>query len=132
MPLDNGGTVAPGQSVLFPRAGPHGSLHGITVSASGNPIQLAAIGTYLITFQVSITEPGQLVLALNGAEQTYTVAGRATGTSQIMNTVILSTTTINSSLSVNNPSANVSALTITLNAGGNDPVSAHVVIIRLV
>ena len=35
-------------------------------------------------FQVSVDEPGQMDLALNGTELGYTVSGRATGTTQIV------------------------------------------------
>ena len=82
-------------------------------------------------FQVSVDEAGQLLVTLNGNDLEYTVAGRATGTSQISNTVILTTTLVNSCLTIRNPAGKAAALTITPLAGGTRPVSAHLVIPRL-
>jgi len=44
---------------------------------------------------------------------------------------IVTTTSINSILTVRNPADNSTALTITPSAGGTQPVSAHLVIIQL-
>ena len=74
---------------------------------------------------------GQLILTLNGEDLAYTVVGRATGTSQIVGMAIVTTTTINSILTVRNPAGNAAALTITPLAGGTRPVSAHLVIIQI-
>jgi hypothetical protein len=82
-------------------------------------------------FQVSITEAGQLILTLNGADLAYTVVGRATGTSQIAGMSLVTTTVINSILTVRNPAGNSTALTITPLAGGTRPVSAHLVITQI-
>ena len=82
-------------------------------------------------FQVSVSEAGQLVLVLNGAELPYTVVGRATGTSQIVGMALITTPVENSPLSVRNPAAGLSALTITPAFAGTDAVSAHLVITRL-
>ena len=68
---------------------------------------------------------------LNGADLEYTVVGRATGTSQIVGMAIVTTTVINSILTVRNPAGNTAALTITPLAGGTRPVSAHLVITQL-
>ena len=65
-----------------------------------------------------MTEAGQLLLTLNGQDLDYTVAGRATGTSQIVGMAIVTTTSVNSVLTVRNPSGNAAALTITPPAGG--------------
>lgn len=81
MPPDNAATVAPGTDVDFPRDGPSS---GAGISRIGpDSFNLAAIGAYRVFFQVSIGEAGQLLLTLNGEDLDYTVAGRATGTSQI-------------------------------------------------
>ena len=82
-------------------------------------------------FQVNVTEAGQLVIALNYAELAYTVSGRATGTSQIMQTSIITTTDESTQLSIRNPASEAAALTITPLAGGTEPVSAHLIIIKL-
>ena len=70
-------------------------------------------------------------MTLNGSELDYTVSGRATGTSQIVGLALVATTTENSILTVRNPSGNATALTITQLAGGASPVSAHLMIIRI-
>lgn len=129
MPPDNAATVAPGTDVSFPQDGPNS---GAAISRLGaSSFNLAEIGTYQILFQVSVDEAGQLMLTLNGAELSYTVVGRATGTSQIVGMYIIETTTINSVITVRNPSANATALTITPNSGGTQPVSAHLVITQI-
>ena len=92
---------------------------------------LGPIGTYQILFHVSVTEAGQLILTLNGQDLDYTVAGRATGTSQIIGMAVVTTTAVNSVLTVRNPAGNPAALTITPLAGGTRPVSAHLVITQI-
>ena len=126
MPPDNSATVAPVTDVSFPQDGPN-SGSGI-VRTGPDSFNLAEIGTYQILFQVSVTEAGQLILTLNGEDLAYTVAGHATGTSQIVGMAIVTTTTIDSILTVRNPAGNAAALTITPLAGGTRPVSAHLVI----
>ena len=126
MPPDNAATVAPGTDVGFPQDGP---TSGAAITRTGpSSFDLANIGTYQIVFQVSVTEPGQLILTVNGADLAYTVVGRATGTNEIMGVALVQTTVINSILTVRNPAGNSTALTITPLAGGTRPVSAHLVI----
>jgi uncharacterized protein (TIGR03437 family) len=129
MPSDNSSTVAPGSDVSFPQYGPTsvGSITPVTAST----FNLATIGTYQVMFQVSVDEAGQLDLSLNGAELANTVVGRATGTVQIVGMSLVTTTLINSVLTVRNPSANTNALTISTSAGGTLPVSAHLVITQI-
>ena len=71
------------------------------------------------------------ILTLNGSDLAYTVVGRATGTSQIIGMAIVTTTLVNSILTVRNPAGNATALTITPSAGGTRPVSAHLVITQI-
>jgi len=129
MPPDNAATVAPGTDVSFPQDGPNSGSDIARIGADS--FNLTQIGTYQILFQVNVSEAGQLQLTLNGAPLAYTVVGRATGTSQIIGLAILTTTTINSVLTVRNPADNSTALTITPLAGGTQPVSAHLVITQL-
>ena len=82
-------------------------------------------------FQVSVDEPGQLGLTLNSVELAHTVVGRATGTNQLTGMSLVTTTVINSILTVRNPAGNSTALTITPLAGGTSPVSAHLVITQI-
>jgi Collagen triple helix repeat (20 copies) len=130
MPSDNAATVAVGTDVSFPEDGP-ASGSGLIARTSPSSINLSAIGTYQVLFQVSVTEPGQLILTLNGADLSYTVVGRATGTSQIVGMALVQTTIVNSLLTVRNPAGNSTALTITPLAGGVRDVSAHLVITRI-
>ncbi len=129
MPPDNAVTVAPGTDVSFPQDGPNS---GADISRLGaDSFNLAQIGTYQILFEVSVDEAGQLILTLNGEDLEYTVFGRAAGASQIVGMAIVSTTVINSVLTVRNPAGNAAALTITPLAGGTRPVSAHLVITQI-
>jgi hypothetical protein len=130
MPPDNAATVGVGTDVDFPQDGP-ASGSGLIARLGPDSFNLAEIGVYEVLFQVSVTEAGQLILTLNGADLAYTVVGRATGTSQIVGMAIVRTTTINSILTVRNPAGNSTALTITPLAGGTRSVSAHLVITRI-
>ena len=126
MPYDNSSTIAAGSAIEFPNNGPTNNINITRISPS--TFNLSAIGIYEIIFNVSITEPGQLIIVINGIEQLYTVVGRATGTSQIIGNSLVSTNIPNSILSINNPLGNSTALTITPIAGGNNTVSAHLII----
>ena len=129
MPSDNAATVASGADVSFPQDGPTSSTD---ISRIGpGAFNLAQIGTYQVFFDVSTDEAGQLMLTLNDEDLAYTVVGRATGASQIVGTAIVSTTAIDSILTVRNPAGNSTALTITPFAGGTRPVSAHLIIIQI-
>jgi|GEM_PF-5138216 len=130
MPPDNAATVAVGAAVSFPQDGPNSGT-GVITRVSDTEFQLSSIGTYQVMFQVSVSEAGQLVLDLNDVDLPYTVVGRATGTSQIVGMSLVSTTEVNSQLSVHNPVGGFVALTITPYAGGAQSVSAHLVITRL-
>jgi hypothetical protein len=130
MPSDNAATVAPGTDISFPEIGPAQISTHITSNGS-SAITLADTGTYQVMFQVSVNEPGQLDLTLNGTELSYTVVGRATGTSQIVEMALVQTTGPNSLLTVRNPGGNSTALTLTPSAGGAYAVSAHLVITRI-
>jgi hypothetical protein len=129
MPPDNAATIAPGTDVSFPQDGP---TSGPTIVRTGpSSFNLTEIGIYQVLFQASVTEAGQLILTLNGADLPYTVVGRATGTNQIVEMALVQTTTINSILTVRNPAGNSTALTLTPLSGGTRPVSAHLVITKL-
>jgi hypothetical protein len=129
MPSDNPSPIAPGGSVAFPIDGP--SSNGGITRLSSSSFNLECPGSYLVLFQVPVTEAGQLVIALNGVEAAYTVVGRAQGNTQIVEMTIVNTFTKNTVLTVRNPAGNVGSLTVTPNAGGAQPVSAQLNIIRL-
>ena len=129
MPPDNAATVAPGTDVSFPQDGPNSGADITRLGADS--FELGPIGTYQVLFQVSVTEAAQLILTLNGEDLAYTVAGRATGTSQIVGMALVETTTENSVLTVRNPEGTAAAITITPSAGGVRSVSAHLVIMQI-
>jgi len=89
---------------------------------------LATADTYEVSFNVSVSEAGQLIVTLNGADLAYTVVGRATGTSGITGQVLVSTSVVNSILTIRNPAGNSTALTVTPLASGSRPVSASIII----
>ena len=125
MPPDNAATVATDSAVQFPQDGPSS---GVITRLDASSFLLPNVGTYLVQFQVSVSEPGQLMLRLNGSAIANSVVGRLTGTSQIAGLSLVSTNVTNSVLEVINPPGNSSALTITPLAGGTQSVSAHLVI----
>ena len=127
MPPFNGSTVAIGGAVSFPIAGTASGSD--IVESNGNTFTVATTGIYLVTFQVSVTESGQLALSQNGVALGQSVVGRATGTSQIVGTSMV-TASAGDTLQVIN-SSSPAALTITPLAGGTNPVSAHLTILRL-
>lgn len=127
MPPDNAATVAVGADVDFPQDGPNTDPL-IIARTSSDSFNLAKVGIYRISFQVTVNEAGQLMLTLNGSDLAYTVAGRATGTSQITATALVETTLVNSILTVRNPAGNSTALTVTPLAGGTRPVAATLLI----
>lgn len=126
MPADNAAMVAPGAAVSFPQDGP--STTGDTMRTSASQFTLGTPGIYRVSVQVSVTEAGQLVVALDGTELAYTVAGRATGTSQIIISTLVETTVADQVLSVRNPASSGWALSITPLAGGSTPVAATLLI----
>ncbi len=128
MPPDNAATVAPGAAVSFPQDGPSS---GSITRTNASTFTLATIGTYRVSFQVSVNEPGQLEVGLDGSALAYTVVGRATGTSQLVGESLVTTTSVNETLQVLNPAGNPTALTITPLAGGTHPVSASLTIERV-
>lgn len=126
MPVDNTTSVAVGSDVEFPQDGPTTSTG--TARSTASSFVLATPGIYRVTFQVPVDEFGQLVLTLDGAELAYTVTGRATGTTPIALTTLVETTSFDQVLTVRNPSGNITALTISPNAGGTHSVSATLLI----
>jgi hypothetical protein len=120
--------VAAGADVEFPQDGPNSG----TIERTGpSSINLPAVGVYRVSFSVPVSEAGQLILTLNGADLQYTVVGRATGTTTITGEAFVQTTVANSVLTVRNPAGNPTALTITPLAGGTQPVAATLIIEKL-
>lgn len=128
MPGDNPATVQPGGAVEFPN---NGIANSNFQRLGPSTFNLPEIATYEVSFQVSVQEAGQLVVVLNGMEQAATVVGRAISSSQIFGTCLITTTSVNTTISINNPNGNFPSLTITPLAGGTRPVSAHLIIKKL-
>ena len=129
MPSDNADPIAPGADVAFPQNG--AILNTDIGRVDDSSFLLNVAGIYLVQFQASVAEEGQLVLALDDVELPYTVVGRSATSSQIVGIALVAVETAGSTLSVRNPAANVGSLTLTPDAGGTQPVSAHLVITRL-
>ncbi|MBO7251091.1 MAG: collagen-like protein [Oscillospiraceae bacterium] len=131
MPADNPDPIPAGADVAFPQSGSV-SATGIT-RISDSSFSLEEPGTYQILYQVSAADGGQLVLTLNDAALAYTVVGQDnTGSAQITGMTLVTTTAANSVLTVRNPEGTGDPLTLTPNAGGPQPVSAQLTIIRIV
>ncbi len=128
MPGDNAATIAVNAPVLFPNTG---SSNGVITSPTSSTFLLPAIGTYLVQFQVSVDQPGQLMLRLNGVPIANSVVGRDLITDQIVGMSLVTTTTLGSILEVINAPLNSTALTITPIAGGTHSVSAHLSIMQI-
>jgi len=129
MPGDNPATIAGGSPILFPQNGPTSGAITRQGGASFTTFILPSIGTYLVQFQASIGESGQLALRINGVVDTNTVVGRSTGTDQIVGKSLVTTSVPNTTIEVVNDGA--VALTMTPIAGGTHSVSAHLLIIRI-
>ena len=84
----------------FPHIGPTNTVN--IIRFSPGQFILNNIGTYEVFWQASIAGSSQLALRVNGIVQTQTLAStRASG--QVINAVIITTTTSNSILEVINP-----------------------------
>jgi hypothetical protein len=128
MPPDNAATIPAGGPISFPEDGPtSGSIGRLDTST----FVLPAIGTYQVSYQVSILESGQLELDLDGLPLTTSVVGRATGTTQLVSDSLVTTTVADETLQVINPPGASSALTVGPHAGGTAPVGASLVIEQL-
>lgn len=130
MPTDNASTIAAGSDIAFPRLGSTSASD--IVRATASSFTLGPIGVYNIQFQVGVTDAvgSQLVLTLNGVQQASTVVG-IVGSGSINGSTILTTTVVNSVITVRNPSGNARAITVTASLGGASPVAAHLVVTRL-
>lgn len=129
MPPDNADPITPGEDVSFPEDGPNSGTD--IVRASDSSFTLGPVGIYQVMFVASVDESGQLVLTLNDVELPYTVVGKEATTSQVVGVALVETTAENSVLTVRNPAGNTTDVTLTPSAGGESPVSAHLVITRL-
>lgn len=133
-PNDYAATVAVKTSVgtgrvPFPRNGPQ---NGPVTRLDDFTFILPLIGTYLVSFKVHTTEPGQLQLELDGVDLPETTTPNMNPTSgghPIVASVLITTTVQNAVLAVVNPSGNSPALTITPADGASTHANAQSLVI---
>ena len=130
MPSDNPTTIPVFGAIAFPQTTISNS---IIIQNSPSAFNLPDIATYEINFQVSVTEQAQLGISLNGVFLSSSAVGRSIGNSQIVGVFLITTTSINTSLSIINSGS--FSITVTPYAG-NTPgpfsaVSAHLIIKKL-
>lgn len=127
-PGDGVAPIPPNTGIFFEHDGP---TTGVIVRLTPTTILLPTKGTYLVLFEGSVNEPGQFMLRINGFGDATSVAGRDTGTTQIVG-ISLVTTAGPSTLEVINPPLNTTALTLTpANGSLTHAYSTHLVIIRI-
>lgn len=128
MPTDNPTAIPAGDDIAFP-------VNGVIANTNIGRINdttflLSAPGTYFVTWNATLGTAGQLVLTLNDAELPYTVVGTGTVDGEIVGFTIINTTNP-STLTVRNPEAGTTAITLTPSVGGEEPSSAHLTIVQL-
>jgi len=124
------GNLSPGSGIPFAQNGPNsGSILRITNTS----FQLTNVGIYEVMIQVPIQNSGQVIIALNGVEQPYTVAGGSMSGNnpQIVQKVYVQTTAANTLLEVRFPTGNTGTMKVVNSNGGNAAVSAHLIITRV-
>jgi len=129
MPPDNTEAINAGEDVPFPEDGP--SSGGSITRISDTEFNLAEVGTYQVLFQVSISSGGQLVITLNNDELDYTVFGLSADETELVGMAIVNTTIPDSVLTVRNPASSLTSIELTQNAGGEEAVSAHLIITQI-
>lgn len=128
MPTDNGTPISAGEDVAFPRNGVIANTNIGRINDS--TFLLSAVGTYLVMWNATVTEAGQLVLTANDAELAYTVVGTDEAGGELAGFTVLNVAAP-TTLTVRNPVGNTTDVTLTPNAGGTLPVSAHFTIVQL-
>ncbi len=127
MPTDNAVAIAPNEPIDFPTTAT--KTNDITVT-SPSVFTVTTAGNYLVMFQASTTEGGQLQLTVNNTPIAYTTVGKAGENTQIVGFAILPLAA-NDAISVINPETSTTAITLTQNAGGVSAVAAQLVIAKL-
>lgn len=131
IPVPTAGSITIDQGAPVPFS-VTGTTAGTGISNVAGTITIAEPGTYLVNFAVNVSDEGQLVLSVNGAEQAYTTAGNAAPNTPIIGSSIITVAAANTTLSVDNPTSAAGALTINQDptAGANE-IAARVTIVRL-
>jgi hypothetical protein len=128
IPSDNRLPIFSESFIEFSQDGPSSGSKITRINNSS--FNLTEIGVYLISYQASTNEPAQLGINLNNFLLNYSIIGKNSSNTQISNTVIIITKSINSKLSIQNPSGN-SPITLTPFAGGTHPVSTTLTITKI-
>ena len=129
---DNPDPIDPGVAISFPS--PSINPYGIQRKAgSTTEFLLPPDSIFEITFQVTVQNTGQFVVVLNGNELIETVAGHSGGGAIVGMCIIFTPSTINSVISINNPSSAVPGGVKIDEASGalTEPLSCHLIIKKL-
>lgn len=128
MPPNGALIVNEGEAIEFVEDGPSNK---IIVRTELDTFLLPNIGTYEVTWVVSVSGAGQLALALDSGEgfipQETTVVGRDTYLTQLVGTCLITTESSGTLLKVINH-ASTNGMRITPFAGGTKPVTARLII----
>lgn len=106
--------IPAGSAVPFPLNGPNTGIPRLTTST----FQLPNIGTYALNWVVPVVEAGQLQVKEDGNFLGQSTAVSPVGNSQIVGQFMLTTSVVNSVVSIVNPPNNGSSLTV-LHPSGN-------------
>jgi hypothetical protein len=129
---DNPNAIEPGFAINFPSptVNPFGIQRNGT---STSEFVLPPNSVFEITFQVTIQNTGELVVVLNGNELIETVVGHPGGGAVVGMCIIVTPPTINSIISINNPSsAKPGGVKVDESSGAlTQPLSCHLIIKKL-
>jgi hypothetical protein len=126
VPLDDSVDITPGQPIPFPRDGANSDS--MITRVDDHTFNLLEKGFYKVIYRMTVLQPSQLILRLNGIELPPTLSGISVGGSQMSETAIIVTTTTNAKLSVINPNSALTHINLAPFSGGLSPVSAHLII----
>lgn len=121
MPGDNLAPIAAGAEVTFPHDGPSTSTHIVRVTPYD--FQLTIAGTYRVSYQVPVIEPGQLAMSVQGVLLPYTTSGRDTGTSLIGLTTLIHVSA-GEMMTLRASGTNSTSITISQGVGGATTVAS--------
>ena len=129
---DNPDAIKPGFAINFPS--PSVNPFGIQRNGSStSEFVLPPNGVFEITFQVTLQNTGELVVVLNGNELIETVVGHPGGGAVVGMCIVFTPPTINSILSINNPSTAVTGgIQVDESSGAlTQPLTCHLIIKKL-
>ena len=128
MPPENAAAIAPGEAVEFPEQSFIGGTN--VTRTSDSEFTFTESGIYLVFFNAATSEAAQLVPAINTTELSFALAGKDSALSQLSGMAIIAAND-GDVLTLRNPASATSSVTLSPNAGGNSPVTAHLILIRL-